>query len=118
MELPFTDKRPWGYFRQFTLNEPTTVKILSVDPSQELSLQSHEHRREFWRVITGSPTLTIGDKKIVAQPGDEFMVEIGQKHRIATTDTPVIILEISYGKFDEDDITRYEDRYGRPEQGN
>jgi mannose-1-phosphate guanylyltransferase/mannose-1-phosphate guanylyltransferase/mannose-6-phosphate isomerase len=113
LNKPFTIEKPWGYFRQFTHNEQTTVKILSVNAGEKLSLQTHAKRKEFWRVIVGNPTLTIGEETIDTQPGDEFTIEIGQKHRIATTDTDVIILEIASGYFDEDDIVRFEDKYNR-----
>ena len=39
------DERPWGAFERFTLNEPSTVKIITVNAGQTLSLQRHEHRR-------------------------------------------------------------------------
>ena len=61
-----TVKKPWGQFDQFTHNEISTVKILSVDKGGELSLQNHEHRTEFWRIISGHPLVTIGE--IAATP--------------------------------------------------
>ena len=39
-------KRPWGNFKRFALNEKCTVKILTVKPHQELSLQKHEKRKD------------------------------------------------------------------------
>lgn len=107
-------KKPWGQFDQFTRSEVVTVKILSVNPNQLLSLQYHNHRDEFWRVISGHPVLTIGSKIINASPGDEFTIPKLEKHRIEAKDDAVQILEISYDdNFDEDDIVRLEDTYGR-----
>lgn len=107
-------KKPWGQFDQFTHNEITTVKILSINSGNSLSLQYHNHRDEFWRVISGHPVLTIGDKKINANPGDEFEIPKLVQHRIEATDDSVQILEISYdNNFDENDIIRTEDKYGR-----
>ncbi|MEK7117452.1 MAG: mannose-6-phosphate isomerase, partial [Patescibacteria group bacterium] len=37
------EQRPWGGFERFTKNERTTVKILTLNPEQEFSLQEHEH---------------------------------------------------------------------------
>jgi quercetin dioxygenase-like cupin family protein len=65
---------------------------------------------KFWLAI---PTLVVGDTTIEAHPGDEFFIERGSKHRISAGRDTVQILEISLGEFDEDDITRLEDRYGR-----
>lgn len=107
-------KKPWGQFDQFTHNEITTVKLLSFNPGSSLSLQYHNHRDEFWRVLSGHPFLTIGEKKINAKPGDEFYVTKKELHRIETKDDMVQILEIAYGdNFDEEDIVRVEDKYGR-----
>ncbi|PIR68586.1 mannose-6-phosphate isomerase [Candidatus Nomurabacteria bacterium CG10_big_fil_rev_8_21_14_0_10_35_16] len=109
----FTITKPWGKFEQFTHNETTTVKILSIKPNSSLSLQYHNQREELWYIISGHPILTIGEKKINAQPGEEFMINVLEKHRIETKDDAVQILEISYGDFDEEDIIRIEDNYGR-----
>jgi mannose-6-phosphate isomerase-like protein (cupin superfamily) len=108
-----TVKRPWGQFEQFTQNEMTTVKVISVNPNSSLSLQFHNKRREFWRVLSGHPLITIGENTTAANPGDDLTIEKLQKHRIATKDDLVQILEIAYGDFDENDIVRIEDIYGR-----
>ena len=114
LEKEYSEKRPWGNFVQYTHDELSTVKIITVEPAGELSLQLHHHRREFWRILTGSPTITIGETVTVAKPGDEFLVEVEQTHRIKASDNePAMILEIAFGKFDEQDIIRLEDHYGR-----
>lgn len=110
---PFTTERPWGNFRQFTKNENTTVKIISIKPNSSLSLQYHQNREEFWYIISGSPVVTIGENKINAKVGDEFKIVKKEKHQIEVGVEPVQFLEISYGDFDEEDIVRLEDKYGR-----
>ena len=106
-------KKPWGGFEQFTLNEKTTVKILTFKPRQKLSLQSHKNRKEFWKVIEGNCVIWIGRKKVKAKPGQEFFVRKGQMHRVEALGKTVRVLEISFGKFDENDLKRVEDIYGR-----
>lgn len=108
-----SDKRPWGGFTRFTHNEPSTVKILTVEAGQETSLQFHHNRQEFWKVLSGAPTIALGDAKIDAVVGQEFFVEKEMQHRISAPNGKVEILEISFGDFDEADIVRTEDRYGR-----
>ena len=108
-----TVKRPWGGFRRFTLNEVSTEKILFVKPNQENSLQKHKTRAEFWYIIDGPAKVTIGKKTVKAKAGDEFFIKKGQLHRIGAYKKPVRVLEISLGKFNESDITRVEDKYGR-----
>ncbi len=105
--------RPWGNFERFTLNETTTVKIVTVNPGEAISLQTHAHRDEFWRIIEGSGVITIDSTERSARAGDIFFSRRGQQHRVAATDTPLKFLEIAFGDFDEDDIVRLEDRYGR-----
>ncbi len=109
----YSNKRPWGTFRRFTNNELSTIKIITVNPGQELSLQYHKYRSEFWRVLKGRPQITLGNKTINAKEGDEFFIPKRRKHRIAAKRSKVEILEISFGKFSEDDVVRLEDKYGR-----
>jgi len=107
------DIRPWGNFVEYTHNEISTVKILTVLPNQELSLQFHSHRKEFWKIIKGNPHVVIGDSEIPAKTGDEFEISEGIKHQIKAIDDEVEVLEISFGDFDENDIVRIKDKYGR-----
>lgn len=109
---PFTENRPWGSFTQFTKNTPSTVKIISVNAGESLSLQYHHHRSEFWKVLSGTAEITLGENVVVAKKGDEFFVPVGTLHRISAH-TALEILEIALGEFDETDIIRTEDRYNR-----
>ncbi len=108
-----TTKRPWGSFIRFTNNEPSTVKILNINKGEILSLQYHLHREEFWKILKGSPEITIGEEKINAKEGDEFTIKPHVNHRISAPNDDVMVLEISKGEFDEDDIVRIEDKYNR-----
>ena len=106
-------QRPWGNFRQFTLNEPTTVKIITVNPNAELSLQYHHNRSEFWRIIGGGGQITIGEIEHEATVGEEFTVAVGEPHRMTAGPDGMQVLEIASGVFDEEDIIRLADNYGR-----
>ena len=107
------DIRPWGGYERFTLNEKTTVKIITVAPEQAFSLQTHAHRQEFWRILKGTGTITVGDTTTEAVEGDQFMIQVGDKHRAEAGPEGLEFLEIAFGEFDESDIIRLEDRYGR-----
>ena len=109
----YSEQRPWGGFEQFCLNQKATVKIIHVEPHAELSLQFHHHRDEFWRVINGEGIIVIGEETRTGKKGDEFFIPCETTHQIKTEDTTVDILEISFGKFDEADIVRLSDKYGR-----
>ncbi|MBI2086816.1 MAG: phosphomannose isomerase type II C-terminal cupin domain [Candidatus Zambryskibacteria bacterium] len=110
---PFTEKRPWGEFREFVRDEAATVKIIFVKKWEAFSLQKHHNRAEFWRVLSGEPDITIGEKTTRAKVGDEFEIPIEASHRVSAPVSDVEVLEISRGKFDESDIVRIEDKYGR-----
>ncbi|MGH7141008.1 MAG: phosphomannose isomerase type II C-terminal cupin domain [Minisyncoccia bacterium] len=108
------DERPWGGFEQFTENESSTVKIISVRPDEMFSLQTHAHRDEFWRILSGNGTVTVGANRASAEAGDEFWIPRGEQHRAqGGRDGPLQFLEIAFGDFDESDIVRLEDKYGR-----
>ncbi len=109
----YTEARPWGRFEEFCKNEQCTVKILSVKPNEELSLQLHHHRDEFWKIIKGEATIVVGEKEVKGKEGDEFSIPREKPHRIKAGDSPVKVLEISFGRFDENDEVRLEDKYKR-----
>lgn len=109
----YEEERPWGFFRKFTENKVSTVKIISIKPNEEFSLQSHNNREEFWRVIRGDGIFEIGDLKSRLEIGNEQYVPVKTKHKIIAGEEGIEILEISFGEFDEGDIVRYEDKYGR-----
>ena len=108
-------KKPWGNFRQFTLNEVSTVKILTVEPHQCLSKQSHRNRDEMWVALDEGAEVELDDKRFKPEKGQEILIPRGTVHRLFAYDTTCRMLEISFGIFDEDDIIRYEDAYGRLE---
>ncbi len=110
----FTEERPWGSFRQFTKGELTTVKILNIKAGEAFSKQYHHKRKEFWYVISGEGSITVGEETKEAKAGDEFSIDIETVHRIQGAKQGISVLEISYGEFDEEDIVRLEDKYGRP----
>jgi len=107
------DIRPWGQFERFTLNEKTTVKIITVKAGEAFSLQTHNNREEFWRVLSGSASVTVGEETREAKTGDQFYIKTGEKHRVEGGASGVEFLEIAFGEFDEGDIVRLEDKYGR-----
>ena len=115
LRMQANETRPWGSFKRFTLNEPTTVKIITVSAGKKLSLQMHANRDEFWRIIRGSGTVLIGGKKRKARLGGEFYIPRGTQHRAESSSgrENLRFLEISFGLFDENDETRIEDDYGR-----
>ncbi len=106
--------RPWGGFQQLTLNEPTTVKVITVAPGHRLSLQTHERRAEFWQVLDGPIEVTVGEETWTATTDERVWVPRSARHRMCNPgDRPARVLEIAWGDFAEDDIVRIEDDYDR-----
>ena len=110
---PFVEKRPWGRFERFTLNELCTVKLVYVDGDKRLSLQYHNNRSEFWKVVKGPVNVQIDKETKVLQTGESIAVPKKTVHRLIGAGTDAIVLEISTGEFDERDIVRIEDDYSR-----
>jgi mannose-1-phosphate guanylyltransferase len=108
------ENRPWGWFEQFNENTPCSVKLIHVKAGSRLSLQYHNQRREFWKVLEGPVVVEIEGEQFTGQTGSEFEIPVKAKHRLsATKENDAVLLEISYGKFDEDDIVRVQDDFGR-----
>lgn len=107
------EERPWGHFERFTLNEPSTVKLISIKPGQALSLQQHAHRDEEWRILQGSGRVTVGEQSVEVKPGDSFYVARATPHRVQAGEEGMLFLEIAEGEFDEQDTIRFQDDYGR-----
>ena len=106
-------EKPWGNFKQYVSNEKCTVKIITVRPNQKLSLQSHEKRDEIWVVLDSGLEIVVGSKTSRPNPGDQFFIPKKTKHRLSSLAKEGRVLEISLGEFNEEDIIRYEDVYGR-----
>ncbi len=66
---PYREERPWGAELWVSRDKPSMVKVLTVNPGQSLSLQYHENRDEFWHVLSGTGTATVGDQKISSKSG-------------------------------------------------
>jgi mannose-6-phosphate isomerase len=104
-----SETRPWGEFHEYR----NGVKILVVNANEAFSLQYHHKRGEFWEVLEGTPLITVGEKTVEAKKGDRFFVPVETLHRINGGPTGTRIFELATGEFDEADIVRIEDNYGR-----
>jgi mannose-1-phosphate guanylyltransferase/mannose-6-phosphate isomerase len=107
--------RPWGSYDSLENMEGFQVKRLIVNPGAILSLQMHHHRAEHWVVVQGTATITLNEDEFELGVNESTYVPIGAKHRIANMGSePVHIIEVQCGEYlGEDDIVRFEDKYGR-----
>ena len=111
-EIPLVT-RPWGSFNQYAHNEPVTVSLMTVQPHSRLSLQSHAERAELWIALDSYAVVQVGDTIFNAKTGDEFWIPAGTKHRLSAEDEQTRVLEVAFGNWQQEDITRYDDDYSR-----
>jgi mannose-1-phosphate guanylyltransferase/mannose-6-phosphate isomerase len=114
LETITSSERPWGGFEQLVHNEAVTVKIITVQPLQRLSLQRHTQRDEFWQVIDGPADVEVEGQATSVDAGGRAWIPRGASHRLGNSgDEAVRVLEIAFGHFDEGDIERLVDDYNR-----
>lgn len=114
-EFHTTVYRPWGSFSILEDAPDCKVKRLVVKPGQVLSLQKHRKRAEHWTVIKGVAKVRLGDKEFLLNPNESTYIPLDTLHRLENPGAEdVHLIEVQTGDyFGEDDITRYEDIYGR-----
>lgn len=107
--------RPWGSYDSIDAGERFQVKRLTVKPGGVLSLQLHHHRAEHWIVVAGTAKITCGEKVFLLEENQSTYIPLGVQHRIENPGKiPLHIIEVQSGTYlGEDDIVRFEDRYGR-----
>ena len=117
-----TVNRPWGYYIVMCNDlselrgQKYQVKKLVIKPEQRISLQSHDHRDEYWTILQGTGLLVKGDftnglAKEYLSPGRQLYIPKRQVHRATNTSKleDLIILEAQMGNLiDEKDIVRYD----------
>jgi mannose-1-phosphate guanylyltransferase/mannose-6-phosphate isomerase len=107
--------RPWGSYDSLENGQRFQVKSLKVKPAGQLSLQLHHHRAEHWIVVSGTARITRGEEVFLLEENQSTYIPLGVRHRIENPGKiPLHIIEVQSGSYlGEDDIVRFEDRYGR-----
>ena len=107
--------RPWGSYDSLESGPRFQVKLLKVKPGATLSLQMHHHRAEHWVVVAGTARITRGEEQFLLEENQSTYIPVGVKHRIENPGMiPLEIIEVQSGSYlGEDDIVRFEDKYGR-----
>jgi mannose-1-phosphate guanylyltransferase / mannose-6-phosphate isomerase len=107
--------RPWGSYDSIDSGERFQVKRLVVKPGASMSLQLHHHRAEHWIVVSGTARITRGEETFLLGENESTFIPMGTRHRIENPGKVMLhIIEVQSGSYlGEDDIVRFEDRYGR-----
>jgi mannose-1-phosphate guanylyltransferase len=107
--------RPWGHYDSIGFGKRDQVKRITVKPGEKLSIQMHHHRAEHWIVVSGTAKVTNGDKTFLVRENESTYIPIGTIHALENPGVlPLELIEVQSGGYlGEDDIVRFEDRYGR-----
>lgn len=107
--------RPWGSYESIDFGERYQVKRITVNPGAALSLQMHHHRAEHWIVVKGTAKVTRDDETYLVSENQSTYIPIGATHRLENNGAiPLEMIEVQSGSYlGEDDIVRFEDKYGR-----
>ncbi|OLL31622.1 mannose-1-phosphate guanylyltransferase/mannose-6-phosphate isomerase [Burkholderia sp. SRS-W-2-2016] len=108
-------RRPWGFYDSIDHGERFQVKRIVVMPGARLSLQMHHHRAEHWVVVSGTALVTRGEEQFLLGENESTYIPLGVRHRLENPGrVPLQIIEVQSGTYlGEDDIVRYDDKYGR-----
>lgn len=114
-KLHQTVHRPWGNYTTLEEGERFKIKRIVVKPGQRLSLQMHHHRSEHWVVVSGMAKVTNGDDVFFIAPNESTFIPAGTRHRLENPGVlDLIMIEVQSGDYvGEDDIVRFDDKYGR-----
>ena len=107
--------RPWGSYISVLEETKCKVKMIFVKPGESLSLQMHHHRAEHWVVVGGVAKIDLDSEQKTLLENESTYIPIGSKHRLSNPGKiPLILIEIQTGNYlDENDIVRFDDKYGR-----
>ncbi|WP_236175646.1 mannose-1-phosphate guanylyltransferase/mannose-6-phosphate isomerase [Pseudomonas pseudonitroreducens] len=110
-----TVHRPWGTYTTLEEGERFKIKRIVVKPGASLSLQMHHHRSEHWIVVSGMAVVTNGESELMLRSNESTFIPAGHKHRLANPGViELVLIEVQSGDYlGEDDIVRFDDRYGR-----
>jgi mannose-1-phosphate guanylyltransferase len=107
--------RPWGIYDSIDNGERYQVKRITVKPGAKLSVQMHHHRAEHWIVVSGTAKVRIGIEEKLVSENESVYIPIGETHSLENPGRiPLELIEVQSGSYlGEDDIVRFEDKYGR-----
>ena len=107
--------RPWGKYDSIDKGEGYQVKRITVKPGAKLSVQKHHQRAEHWIVVSGTAKVTKGDNTFMLSENESTYIPLGTIHSLENPgEDDLQLIEIQSGSYlGEDDIVRYQDKYGR-----
>jgi mannose-1-phosphate guanylyltransferase len=107
--------RPWGAYTVLQESPGFKIKRIEVKPGAALSLQLHHRRSEHWVVVAGVAKVTRGEDTFIVNANGSTYIPVETRHRLENPgNEPLVMIEVQCGDYlGEDDIVRFDDRYGR-----
>ncbi|MDO4699755.1 MAG: mannose-1-phosphate guanylyltransferase/mannose-6-phosphate isomerase [Moraxella sp.] len=107
--------RPWGKYDSIDNGNRYQVKRITVKPNEKLSVQMHHHRAEHWIVVSGTAKVSVDGKETLLTENQSVYIPLGAVHFLENPGKiPLELIEVQVGSYlGEDDIVRFENRYGR-----
>ncbi|SUB83273.1 Mannose-1-phosphate guanylyltransferase 1 [Pragia fontium] len=107
--------RPWGMYDSIDSGSRYQVKRITVKPGEKLSIQKHHHRSEHWIVVSGTANVYLDNETHLLTENQSIYIPLGTVHALENPGKiPLELIEVQSGSYlGEDDIVRFEDRYGR-----
>ena len=114
-KLHRTVSRPWGAYTVLEVGAGFKIKRIEVRPRRALSLQMHHHRSEHWVVVSGIAKVTVGKEEVFVRANESTFIPAGRAHRLENPGMlDLVMIEVQSGEYlGEDDIVRFDDRYGK-----
>lgn len=114
-KLHRTVSRPWGTYTVLEEGRRFKIKRIAVKPGASLSLQMHHHRSEHWIVVSGMAKVVNGEREAFINTNESTYIPAGHQHRLENPGIlELVMIEVQSGEYlGEDDIVRFDDRYGR-----
>ena len=109
LEPNVTRVRDWGTVTTLEESDRYRINRIEVNPGESMGMQIHYHRSEHWVVVSGTATVTCGDRELQLIPKQSTYVPMHTKHKVRNSGViPLVMIEIQNGEYlGEDDITRF-----------
>lgn len=107
--------RPWGKYDSLDNGQRFKVKRITVKPGARLSTQMHHHRAEHWIVVTGTAKVIKDKEEVFLTENQSTYIPVGSVHSLENPGmVDLKLIEVQSGGYlGEDDIVRFDDKYGR-----
>jgi len=110
-------EKPWGIQDEWISGQRFVMGKFLLRESERTSLHLHEGQSHFWFVECGNGEVVIEERQFLIGPGDSIFIDVGQLHRLSAMVGDMDVFFVTAGLIDPEDFVRFEDDYGRANEG-